>query len=796
LAACGLEYLKAMERALRSALQRATQSARQLLEADYRDQLEGRFDVFLEGRVEEEAGRHLGPREKVQRERMVAAIEHLRRSGESAKAAIASFLRETAFTTLNRFVALRTLEARGLLEARECVAKGSDSVGFREYGALAPGLAALPDRGYRLFLESVLDELAVEVGVLFDRSDPHGLLWPRAQALEDLLSLLNDPELAPAWEDDEAIGWMYQYFNADTERKAMRKASGAPRDRWELAVRNQFFTPRYVVEFLVDNTLGRLWVEMRQGNSRLLRKCQYLVRLPGEVFLSRTTPAEGERRYEGAIRLAEWLLGDGSNDVPPFGEQDEQRTIDLAHVVDGYARHAPDAAEIWAAEREMLDDGDLAERPFQQLFDALFFLVRRHHFSDMAPLDALAHRIANEIRSRVLRARQLDLSNEERLRAPSFVRYRPKKDPREIRVLDPACGSGHFLLYAFNLLHDIYEEAWEDEELNGAHAGEPQGLRRDYDTLDLLRREIPELILRHNLHGIEIDPRAAQVAAFALWAKAQRTLAEHGFRNGDRPPIRRTNIVVAEPMPGDETLARSFADSLDTKLHAALFLKLREEMALAHELGPLLRLEHATAKEVDALRRSYDEEQRARTRDEGYLPSMAPIRRQGEIDFEGLSDPDAFFADAERQILGAFPRFLVEAAGAGAGTRRRLFADDAQQGLALLELLRQPFDVVLMNPPFGAATPKSKARFEALYPRSRHDLFAAFVERGLELLLPRGRLGAITSRTGFFLSSYEKWREEVVLGMARPVVFADLGTGVLDAMVEVAVYCLEREDAA
>ena len=57
----------------------------------------------------------------------------------------------------------------------------------------------------------------------------------------------------------------------------------------------------------------------------------------------------------------------------------------------------------------------------------------------------------------------------------------------------------------------------------------------------------------------------------------------------------------------------------------------------------------------------------------------------------------------------------------------------------------------------------------------------------------RRGLGAITSRTGFFLSSFQEWREEILLKEAPPVVFADLGYGVLDsAMVEVAAYCLEK----
>ena len=65
----------------------------------------------------------------------------------------------------------------------------------------------------------------------------------------------------------------------------MRAESQAPRNSRELAVRNQFFTPRYVVEFLTDNTLGRIWYEMRQGKTRLVNKCNYLVHQPKEIFL-------------------------------------------------------------------------------------------------------------------------------------------------------------------------------------------------------------------------------------------------------------------------------------------------------------------------------------------------------------------------------------------------------------------------------------------------------------------------------------------------------------------------------
>jgi hypothetical protein len=98
-----------------------------------------------------------------------------------------------------------------------------------------------------------------------------------------------------------------------------------------------------------------------------------------------------------------------------------------------------------------------------------------------------------------------------------------------------------------------------------------------------------------------------------------------------------------------------------------------------------------------------------------------------------------------------------------------------------------------MNPPFGASSLVAKVKFECSYHRTKNDVYAAFVERGIQMLQPRGLLGAITSRTGFFLSSFQRWREEILLQEAPPMVFADLGYGVLDsAMVEVAAYCLEK----
>src|SRR5262249_47722959 len=106
---------------------------------------------------------------------------------------------------------------------------------------------------------------------------------------------------------------------------------------------------------------------------------------------------------------------------------------------------------------------------------------------------------------------------------------------------------------------------------------------------------------------------------------------------------------------------------------------------------------------------------------------------------------------------------------------------------------RKRYDVALMNPPFGDSAKGAKQSLAKNFPATKQDVYGAFIEESLIRLADFGRLGAITSRTGFFLSTFQKWREDIFLERAWPTVFADLGNGVLDgAMVETAAFCLER----
>ena len=123
----------------------------------------------------------------------------------------------------------------------------------------------------------------------------------------------------------------------------------------------------------------------------------------------------------------------------------------------------------------------------------------------------------------------------------------------------------------------------------------------------------------------------------------------------------------------------------------------------------------------------------------------------------------------------------------------RLLAAEADDALRLVDVVRQRYDVVLMNPPFGEPVPETKPYLRSAYPwlpTRDYNLLAAFVGRGVQLCKRDGYLGAITSRAGMFLATFEQWRRQIVLGN-RLITLADLGLGVMEqALVEAAAYVI------
>ena len=577
----------------RPAFSQLVATARSTLYEDAERTLRGTYGILPDGTLQPVQGLASDRSVRARRATLEAVIHHLRADGASARPAVERLTREVAFTHLNRLLAIRVADALGILAPS--LRDGAASAGFRQWVTdLAPLLATADDTGgYWTYLSQCADELAVDAPALFDPRNPLLALRPSKAALERVVALLADPANADLWDADDTFGWAYQFFNTKDERQRMRDKSAAPRDSRELAVRNQFFTPAYVVRFLVHNTLGRRLV-----------------------------------------------------------------------------------------------DAD----PATPLLDQLDLLVDPPTIKG-APV-ALA----------------------------------------QIKVLDPACGSGHFLLGCY----DVLEAAW-------ALQGVPPEAAA--------ARIVP------CLWGIDIDPRAVQVAQAAVIFRARRACG--------RAPLPPPNIVCARALPEDEAAWTHAEAGLGADLRR-LVSEMRAALRDAPVLGSLLKVERRLDREIRSTIAGAD--------DTGYdLFTSAGIAHDN-------------FGNAERAVLAALQR----AADATTSTpAERLLAAEASDAVRFLEAVRHRYDAVLMNPPFGEPVPETKEYLKAAYPwipTKDYNLLAAFVGRGLELCRPDGYVGAITSRAGLFLKTFEAWRTEVLL-RNTVVALADFGLGVMeDALVESAAY--------
>ena len=630
----------AFDQTTRNRLQRFVNDARRVLEEEFTRQLQNDYGMDPNaGTMADLASlRHINDAQRETARILRDTLAHYTASSDmNAMQGLDRIVREQAFTVLNRLAALRMAEARGLLV--ESVGNGFRAKGFQLYARLAgTGLGETGD-AYRVYLFSVFDELAQDLPGLFDRYSPQGRLFPREAALLQVLTLINDTDIAPLWSEDETIGWIYQYFNSKEERKAMRDASQAPRNSRELAVRNQFFTPRYVVEFLVDNTLGRLWFNATGGATGLRERCQYLLVKPNE------TP-------QAATKL---------------------------------------------------------------------------------------------------------------------------RDPRTLKLLDPACGSMHFGLYAFDLFGEIYREAWAWEKEHGPGSLDVstqaqaafKPLSQTYEDEAAFLRDVPRLIIEHNIYGVDIDPRAAQIASLALWLRAQRAWHDAGVKAKDRPLIGRGHVIAAIAPPAERELRQQFAANLN-KRDAELFEKTLQLLKGLPELGILLQAE----KDLPRLTR------------EIYVGKGTGLFAEQEQET---------WQQAETRLRDA----LLDFSHATKSTyQARLFAQDALDGLRLIDLARERFDVLVMNPPFGEPARSTKSYLEETLPRSKGNILTQFIERATQLVRLGGRIGAIVSRTCFYLQSFSAFRKSVLAEDLLLETFVDLGQGVLDAMVETAAVTWERSDGS
>ena len=473
-----------------------------------------------------------------------------------------TLVEQAAYTWFNRIMAIRFMEINDRLPSHTRLLSGND--GSFKPQALAEALqvdiegidrarvAQLVQSGddeetFRYLFLAQCAELAScmptvfsQVGSSMELLLPDGLLR-QGGVIERMVEDIPEED----WlEGVEIVGWMYQYYVS--ERKDEYFASKRKATREDLAPATQLFTPEWIVRYLTENSLGRLWM-LNHPDSTLATRMEYYI--------------------------------------------------------------AP--------------DGD-AETDFKCI-----------------------------------------------------------ESPEDITAVDPACGSGHILVYAFDLIAAMYEE---------------EGYSR---------RDIPRLILEKNLTGLEIDPRAAAMASFALTMKACEYDSRF-LRRGVRP-----RITVLSRIEFDEN-------------------------------------------ERDAIARTMKDQERI---DAPFLLEQVDL-----LDvLSHLDEAGSLFVPTEAD-LGSV-RAVVETVMDEAGMFGMAAAEKAQRALEELEPLARHYDAVIANPPYfgsGSMNPWMSKWAKKNYPDGKADLFAAFICRGFSLADERGYSAMVTMQSWMFLSSFENLRKNII----------------------------------
>jgi hypothetical protein len=544
-------------------------------------------------------------------------------------------VKTAAYTLLNRLVYLRLLEAAGL--RKMAVATGGwKSRGYQDFRDLAPGLAGDETEGYAFLLRLVFDELAVDLPGLFGSAGIAELVPVPASTLRVVVEALDAEGLASCWTDDMTLGWVYQYWN-DPEREALdeKLAGGGKVEGYEIASKTQMFTERYMVDWLLQNSLGPMWLAV-------CKKHGWTAEVEADGTLGRLEARRVEwrrKRESGEVELTELM---------PLETESERR---------------------WA-----------------------------YYVPQPIPEDAVEQAV---------------------------------ESVRELKVLDPAVGSGHFLVVAVELLVALYRE-------EARQRGE-EGQERWSD------RAIVERVLAENLFGIDLDPRAVQIAAAALWLKAQMIVP--GAAPG-RLNLVASNLRLAS-LPDDDAGLVELRKEVEkeTGIPGALTDKIVHALKGADHLGSLLKVDAA----VDEALRKYEEQFGRSVADQGGLFSgFAPKQERLVISRE----------DAKETLVSRLEGFLARHSGSE-DLGLRLLGEQLAAGVRFVRMVKEgTYDLVVGNPPYQGTAKMGDAEYvQKEYARGKADLYAAFLERGLGLAREGGTSALLTMRNWMFIKQYAGLRE-------------------------------------
>ena len=547
-----------------------------------------------------------------QRQRFVAELNKETAKQGSYTAAYRTVVDKVAYTWFNRLIAVRYMEVNDLLPSRTRVLSSAD-------GRAEPQIVTNPfdavqdytpeeqqqivnlkndnklDEVFRLLFLKQCTVLGDCLPRLFEQVDDYmPLLLAISFTDKDgvVSHLVNDiPE--SDWQDAvQIVGWLYQYYNTEPKEQVFANLKKNIKiSKENIPAATQLFTPDWIVRYMVENSLGRLYVDRRK---------------------------------------TEGIFADGLSCVEMTSEEIEEVRIENEKIIAeqmGWQYYLPEAVQT------------------------------------------------PEVRAKLEENKNKDWT------------------PESLRCIDPCMGSGHILAYLFDVLMQIYRSAGYGD------------------------RDAAASIVEHNLYGLDIDDRAAQMAYFVVMMKGcrydsrflRRHLNPHVYAIRESGELPQTAFGYCGP---EEPTARTLWDTFKN----------------AKEYGSILQPK-VTLEELDKL--------------EARLQEADSMAGYGSLGVQGLT----------YQLLDVMYPLIDQA-----------------------RMLVQKYDAVVTNPPYmggSGMNARLSDYVKKYYPDSKSDLFAVFIERCAQMDKSGGYQAMITQHAWMFLSSFEKLRAK--LQMIDTVNMAHLG---------------------
>lgn len=502
-------------------------------------------------------------------------------------------LDELTFTLFNRIAALKVMEAHELFPpiVTKTVENGDRSFGHKIWLEENPNMRENELEGIREYFKFEFNKLG-EAIPLFHRNYPYALL-PYVLDLNEIIDAFNAIENdnsieETVWQSDDILGWLYESYN--NYKKIKHKESKAKTEYDKVSIQSQVYTPRWVVEFLVHNSLGKLYLEMY-----------------------------------------------------------------------------PD--------------------------------------SEIGSL----YKIANVPKTRV----------------------RDLKPLHELKLIDPASGSGNFLLYAFVFFYALYKDQIEN-------------YNADYEEA-----EIPRLIIENNLHGIDLDDRAIQLAQLGLWIKAKQ--------KNRRTSTLKFNVVSSDFfLPDYEEIKTVFEEGNKLDQHQKeLIESIWTDLQQAYKFGSLVRIGEKLQIKVKGL---FEKE------------------KKGELDLFASAEI-AEYKEFETQFFDNLNAAVTQYASSQGNS---FITDKTKDAITFLKLVTQKYDVATANPPFTDSSDfgnELKIFIDSNYKyplKFNINLYATFIKRCFELTNDNGRIAMIHPYSFMFIKTFEDVRK-LMIEKTQIEILADWG---------------------